>query len=924
VTVNPQHADALAGEGIGSLAAMPAGLSDERAAILLQKFGHNELPAAASKGLLARAAAQIANPLIYVLLCSAAISALLGHAADTVIILAVVIINAAIGMVQEGRAEQALAAIRNLISARASVRRDGRRIVIPASGVVPGDVLLLEAGDRVAADGLLIRARNMSIDESILTGESVPVRKVSSPAHEDTFAGEESLVFSGTLVAAGQGTVLVKATGIGTRLGRITTLLERVEEPETPLIRQMNVFARRVTGVTLAVSSLALAYAWLIGGYPITEAFMIVVSMAVAAIPEALPAVTTITMAVGVQRMAKRHAILRRLPAIETLGCVSTICSDKTGTLTKNEMTVSRLVTAGVCFYVGGVGYAPRGGFMLDGLEVDPDADPALLQLIRAAALCNDAALRETEHGWVVDGDPLEGALLVAAIKAGLSIDNLRRSTPRLDEIPFDTAHRYMASLHRCPEGAACLYVKGAPERILDMCSRQRTADGTAAIDRAYWCHAVEQLAATGFRVIAVASKPTHEKGRLTFADVADGLVLEGLVGLIDPPREEAIAAIAQCRSAGIAVKMITGDHVGTAAAIARELGLDVRQPAVAGELLDALDDDALRRLVTETNVFARATPEHKLRLVEALQARGDIVVMTGDGVNDAPALKRADVGVAMGRNGTEAAKEAAEMVLVDDNFASIVAAVREGRAVYDNLQKVIGWTMPTNGGEAMIIVLAIAFGLTLPITPVQVLWVNTVTAVGLGLVLAFEPAEPDIMQRGPRAANEQLLSRFLIWRVLLVSALFAIGAFGVFEWALHWGYGLDAARTMVVNSIVIMEIAYLFSVRYLRSTSLTLRGALGTPAVLLGVGGVSALQLAFTYVPFMNELFDTRPVPLGPGLAILAVGVALFFILELEKRMQRQHGGFIERGLAVAELPLRGWRQSIQRFVARLRRRLG
>jgi magnesium-transporting ATPase (P-type) len=545
------------------------------------------------------------------------------------------------------------------------------------------------------------------------------------------------------------------------------------------------------------------------------------------------------------------------------------------------------------------------------------------MQLMRAGALCNDAALRETEHGWVVDGDPLEGALLVAAIKAGLSIDNLRRSTPRLDEIPFDAAHRYMASLHRCPDGAACLYVKGAPERILDMCSRQRTADGFASIDRAYWRQAVEQLAATGFRVIAVASKPTHERGRLAFADV-DDLVVEGLIGLIDPPREEAIAAIAQCRSAGIAVKMITGDHVGTAAAIARELGLDVRQPAVAGELIDALDDDALRRLVAEANVFARATPEHKLRLVQALQARGDIVVMTGDGVNDAPALKRADVGVAMGRNGTEAAKEAAEMVLVDDNFASIVAAVREGRAVYDNLKKVIGWTMPTNGGEAMIIVLAIALGLTLPITPVQVLWVNTVTAVGLGLVLAFEPAEPDIMQRGPRSANEQLLSGFLIWRVLLVSALFAIGAFGVFEWALHWGYGVDAARTMVVNTIVIMELAYLFSVRYLSSTSLTLHGALGTPAVLLGVGGVSALQLAFTYVPFMNELFDTRPVPLGPGLAILAVGVALFFILELEKRAQRQYGGFIERGLARAELPLRGWRRSIQRSAARLRRRLG
>ena len=763
VPSDPQPAGPVEIARIASLASLPAGLSGHQAATLLRKCGPNELPAPTSKGFVERAAAQIANPLIYVLLCSAAISALLGHAVDTAIILAVVVVNAAIGIVQEGRAEQALAAIRNLISARASVRRDGRRIVIAASEVVPGDILLLEAGDRVAADGLLIKARNLLIDESILTGESVPVSKAPSPQQGDAPADDASSVLSGTLVAAGQGTVLVTATGIGTRLGRITNLLQRVEVPETPLIRQMNVLARRITAATLVLSALAFAYAWLVGGYPIAEAFMIVVGMAVAAIPEALPAVTTITMAVGVQRMARRHAILRRLPAIETLGCVSTICSDKTGTLTKNEMTVARLVTSEACFRIGGVGYAPRGAFMLDGLEVDPDRDAGLMQLIRAAALCNDAAMRETEHGWVVDGDPLEGALLVVATKAGLSTDNLRRSNPRLDEIPFDAAHRYMASLHRCFDGADHLYAKGAPERILEMCGRQRVTDGVAAIDRAYWHQAIEQLAAAGFRVIAVASKPMPEKGRLAFADVADGLVLEGLIGLIDPPREEAIAALAQCRSAGIAVKMITGDHVRTAEAIARQLGIDVSQPAIAGEFLDALDRDALRRLVTKTNVFARATPEHKLRLVEALQARGDVVVMTGDGVNDAPALKRADVGVAMGRNGTEAAKEAAAMVLADDNFASIVAAVREGRAVYDNLAKVIGWTMPTNGGEAMIIMLAILFGLTMPIAPVQVLWVNTITAVGLGLVLAFEPAEPDIMQRGPRAATEPLLSRFLI-----------------------------------------------------------------------------------------------------------------------------------------------------------------
>ena len=900
------------------------GLSEAAAAELLLRVGPNELPAPSGKGLIERAAGQLANPLIYVLLFSAAISAMLWHAVDTAVILAVVVINAAIGVVQEGRAEQALAAIRKIIGPRASVRREGRRVVIPAREVVPGDVLLLEAGDRVAADGLIAKSRNLLVDESILTGESVPVSKTDVTDPSATASDGGASAFSGTLVAAGQGTVLVTATGTGTRLGQITTLLERVAEPETPLIRQMNVFAFRITAATLALSAATFAYATLIGGYPMAEAFMIVVGMAVAAIPESLPAVTTITMAIGVQRMARRHAILRRLTAIETLGCVSIICSDKTGTLTKNEMTVSRIVTSGRQVEVGGVGYAPHGGFMVDGLDIDPESDGALQVILSASALCNDAALRDTGRGWAVDGDPLEGALLVACSKAGSDPEGLRRRYPRLDEIPFDAAHRYMASLHRSHEdGAATLYVKGAPERILDMCDRQRT-QADDRIDRAYWLRAIEKLAAAGFRVIAIASKEMPGKDRLVFADVGGDLAFEGLVGLIDPPREEAMAAIAECRSAGIAVKMITGDHVVTAEAIARQLGLDVSRPAVAGDLINTLDDDALRLLVTQTNVFARTTPEQKLRLVEALQACGNIVAMTGDGVNDAPALKRADVGVAMGRNGTEAAKEAAEMVLVDDNFASIVAAVREGRAVYDNLTKVIGWTLPTSGGETLIILLAILFGITMPITPLQVLWVNTVSAVGLGLILAFEPAEPDIMLRGPRPAGEPLLSKFLVWRLVFVSALFAVGAFGIFWWATHHGLNVETARTMVVNTIVVMSIAYLFTVRYLRSASLSWRGVLGTRAVLLGIGGVTALQLAFTYAPFMNSVFETRAVPLVPGLAIILVGVALFAILEVEKRVQQRYGAVIERNLLWQQRALRGSLRSMQRAAAGLRRRLG
>jgi magnesium-transporting ATPase (P-type) len=545
--------------------------------------------------------------------------------------------------------------------------------------------------------------------------------------------------------------------------------------------------------------------------------------------------------------------------------------------------------------------------------------------ILTASALCNDAALRDTGHGRVVDGDPLEGALLVVCGKGGSNPEDLRRRYPRLDEIPFDAAHRYMASLHRSHEnGAAMLYVKGAPERILDMCDRQRGHAGAADLDATYWLRAVVDLAAAGYRVIAIASKGVHSRDRLVFADVGNDLQFEGLIGLIDPPREEAVAAIAECRSAGIAVKMITGDHVVTAEAIARQLGLDVSRAAISGDLLDTLDDAALGRLIGDTNVFARTTPEHKLRLVEALQARGDIVVMTGDGVNDAPALKRADVGVAMGRNGTEAAKEAAEMVLADDNFTSIVAAVREGRAVYDNLTKVIGWTLPTSGGETLIILLAILFGVTMPITPLQVLWVNTVSALGLGLILAFEPAESDIMQRGPRSSTEALLSKFLVWRLVFVSALFAVGAFGVFWWATHQGLDIETARTMVVNTIVVMSIAYLFTVRYLRSASLSWRGVLGTPAVLLGIGGVAALQIAFTYVPLMNALFDTRPVPLVPGLAIILVGVALFIILEIEKRVQQRYGALIERSFLWGQRALSGSLRSMQRAVAGLRQRLG
>ncbi|PWB66017.1 MAG: carbonate dehydratase [Bradyrhizobiaceae bacterium] len=869
----------------------PDGLSDADVARRREVHGLNRLPAAQPRSALVRLLGQFHNLLIYVLMGAALVAALLGHGVDTAVILAVVLANAAIGFVQEGRAERALDAIKGMITPHASVLRDGRRTTLDAEQVVPGDIVLIEAGDRVPADLRLIRARNLKIEEAILTGESVAVEKSIAPVTAEAVLGDRSaMAYSGTFVVAGQGQGVVVATGLSTELGRISAMLGAVETLTTPLVRQMDRFARQLTATILAVSIAVFVFAVWFRDYGAGDAFMAMVGLAVAAIPEGLPAVMTITLAIGVQRMAARNAIVRRLPAVETLGSVSVICSDKTGTLTRNEMMVQTAVAASGAAEVTGAGYEPRGEFQRDGRDFDVAADPVYSELARAALLCNDATLRQADAGWIVDGDPMEGALVSLAVKAGHDAELTRKQFPRTDEIPFDSRHRFMATLHHGHQDGTVAYVKGAPERILAMCTAQQAKAGPEAIDPAGWGAMVEELGTKGQRVLALAKRDMPRGTQdLAFADVEQGLTLLGLVGLIDPPREEAIAAVAECASAGIRVKMITGDHAATAGAIARQLGLNAPDAVITGEGLEGLDDAALRRAAEEVTVFARTSPEHKLRLVEALQAEGAVIAMTGDGVNDAPALKRADVGIAMGRKGTEAAKEAAEMVLADDNFASIVAAVREGRTVYDNLTKVIGWTLPTNGGEAMAIITAIFFGLALPMTPVQILWINMVTAVGLGLTLAFEPTEPDAMRRRPRAPDEPILSGLLIWRVVFVSFLFVAGAFGMFFLAEARGQPIEEARTIVVNTIVVMEIFYLFSIRYLHSTSFTLRGLLGTPAVLIGIAAIAAAQFVFTYAPFMQFLFATRPVSLLDGLAIVAVGAALFLVLELEKLVRRR-----------------------------------
>ena len=870
-----------------ALDASPDGLSAPEAARRLLDQGPNRLPEPARTHPLIRLLRQFNNILIYVLLAAAAVTAALGHGVDTAVIVAVVLANAIIGHVQEGKAERAMEALRGLLAPRAAVLRDGRRVGVDASTLVPGDVVLLEAGDRVPADLRLLQVRGLQVQEALLTGESVPVDKQLDAVAADAPLGDRScLAFSGTLVTAGQGRGLVVGTGADTEIGRISGLLTRVETLETPLVRQMDAFARGLSIVILAASALLLVAGHFLGDRPFSEVFMAVVGLAVSAIPEGLPAVLTITLAVGVQAMARRNAIVRRLPAIETLGAVSVICTDKTGTLTRNEMVVATVALAGASYRVEGEGYAPQGLLVREDAGEGPAA--ALAGLARAAALCNDAALHSREGEWQVEGDPMEGALLAFAGKAGIDLQRVGADWPRVDAIPFDARHRFMASLHHDHDGHVVALAKGAPERLLAMCACQRGEAGDEPLDTQTWREAADAIAARGQRVLAFASRDMPPGSTsLDFADVEGPLVLLGLVGLIDPPRPEAVAAVAECRRAGIRVKMITGDHAGTAAAIGAQVGLEAPDAVLTGTDLDELDDEALRAAVDRTDVFARTSPEHKLRLVMALQSLGRVVAMTGDGVNDAPALKRADAGIAMGRKGSEAAKEASELVLADDNFASIAAAVREGRTVYDNLRKVIRWTLPTNAGEAGTIIVALLAGLALPVTRGQILWVNLATAITLGLALAFEPTEPNTMRRPPRRPDEPLLDRSLAWHITLVAGLFMLAVFGIFEWTLARGHSIELARTLAVNTLVVLEIFHLFHVRNLHGTSFNLQAIKGTPVIWLTITLVTAAQFAITYVPALQQVFGTTAVPLVDGLVVVSLGVVLLVVLEVDKALR-------------------------------------
>lgn len=864
-----------------------AGLSRQEAQRRFEQYGANSLPPPQQKNAMLRFLQQFHNVLIYILIAAAVMTAFWAHWIDSAVIIGVVVINALIGFIQEGKAEKALNAIRHMLSLNAVVMRENASHSIAAEQLVPGDIVLLQSGDKVPADIRLIRCKNMRIEEAVLTGESEAVDKSIHAVDSRTVIADRSCIaYSGTLVVYGQGTGVVIATGQHTEIGRISQMIAKVDRLASPLLRQMAIFGRWLTLAIVLLATAIFMYGLLLHDYPVQEMLMAAISMAIAAIPEGLPAIMTISLALGVQNMARHHAIVRRLPAVESLGAVTVICTDKTGTLTRNEMTVRTVITVDHQLLVSGVGYAPSGGFSRQGKELQMADHADLLTLCRGGLLCNDAVLQQHDDSWVNQGDPTEVALITLAMKAKLDPVNERAVLPRADVIPFESEHRFMATLHDDSAGQSVVYIKGAPEEVLSMCSHQRSSGEDQLIDQDFWHNKIQQESAAGQRLLAIACwVPRAKLQTLAFADVREaGATLLGLVGMIDPPREEAIAAVRKCHAAGIRVKMITGDHRATACAIGAQLGIGDGLHVVAGSELDEMDDTKLRRIAADMDIFARANPEHKLRLVRALQENGDIVAMTGDGVNDAPALKRADIGVAMGQKGTEVAKEAAEMVLMDDNFASIAYAVEEGRTVYDNIRKTLVYILPTSCGGAGILMLAVLLGMALPITPVQILWINMVTTVTLAISLSFERPETGVMSRPPQDPHAPILSGFLIWRIVFVALLMIGGGFALYFLEIRQGFSIEFSRTVVVNVLVMGQIVYLYNCRYLLAPVLSREGLLGNRYILVSIGLLVIVQLAFTYLPVMQQLFGTADLTVAAWGRIVAFGLIVFLAVELEK----------------------------------------
>jgi cation-transporting P-type ATPase F len=880
-----------------------AGLPEEEVRRRRERYGPNRVTSEKGAGVIRRFLAQFNQPLLYILLAATVVTLLLAEYVDAAVIFGVVLINAIVGFIQESKAEKAIDALARMVVTETTVRREGEKRRIASEEIVPGDVVLLQSGDHVPADLRMLKVRSLQVDESALTGESVPVEKQLGALAGETVLGDRTnLAFAGTLVTYGQAEAVVLAIGDKTETGRIATLISEAVDLSTPLTRKISHFSVLLVWAILGLAGMTFIVG-LVRGESAVDMFMAAVALAVGAIPEGLPAAVTITLAIGVSRMAKRRAIIRKLPAVETLGSTTVICSDKTGTLTENQMTVQQ-VYAGDKFYdVTGSGYETEGEVQLDGQTVSIKSHPALRECLQAGLLCNDARLSRSNGRPQAQGDPTEVALIVAAHKAGLREAELSKELPRLDAIPFESEHQFMATLHDAPsEQRRIIYKKGAVELLLDRCSKALNSAGElVAMEKKKTQAAADKMAASGLRVLAfVRGDAPADQNDLHHEHVQGDLTLLGLQGMIDPPRAEAVDAVQMCQTAGIAVKMITGDHKLTATSIAKQIGLG-HGPArfgprddshaalnnellsITGQELEKLSDSELQDIAEQAAVFARVAPEQKFRLVKALQSRGHIVAMTGDGVNDAPALKQADIGIAMGVTGTEVAKGAADMLLTDDNFASIEAAVEEGRGVFDNLTKFLVWTLPTNGGQAATILAAIFAGFTLPILPVQLLWVNMTTAILLGLMLVFEPKEKDLMRRPPRNPQQPILTAGLLMRTALVTLIMATGAIGLFFWHRAQNDLLEEARTVVVNVVVMVQMFYLFNCRSL-THSVMYVGLFSNRWILVGCASMLSAQMLFTYAPFMNQLFHTAPISGQAWLHILAVALCSSAVVGTEK----------------------------------------
>jgi magnesium-transporting ATPase (P-type) len=860
-----------------------AGLNQEEVKARQARYGRNEIPRGKKRSAWIRLITQFNNMLIYVLIAAALVTAVMNHWIDTWVILAVIIINSLIGFIQEGKAERALESIRAMLSLEAVVIRHGNKQTVDAGDLVPGDIVLLKSGDKVPADMRLFKLKDLRVEESPLTGESMAVEKQTDPVEADAIPGDQlSMVFSGTVVTYGKATGVVVEIGTDTEIGKINQMISDVEKMTTPLLQQIEKFGKWLSIFILGFSAIFFVFGYFFRDYPMADLFLAMIGLVVAAIPEGLPAIMTITLAIGVQRMASRNAIIRRLPSVETLGAVNVICSDKTGTLTRNEMTARTIITAEQDYHVEGTGYKPEGKILAGSKEVNIDHDKVLFELLRAVRICNNASINRDENGnWVLTGVPTEGALLALSYKAGL-----KDFTPeRIDSIPFESDHKYMATLNKVDD-EVYVFMTGAPERVLEMSARQYSSHGDTKLDKVFWEKRMAETAANGQRLLGVAfSKTDNGRTELEKNDLEKNKIFLGFIGIIDPPREEVINAISECKDAGVKVKMITGDHVITASAIGKELGIVDGEKALTGKELEEMTDEQLRNVVEEYDIYARTTPEHKLRLVTALQENGHVCAMTGDGVNDAPALKKANIGIAMGIKGTEVSKDAAEMVLADDNFASIVHAIEEGRTVYDNIRKALLFILPTNGAESLVLVAAVLLGIVMPITPAQILWVNMVTAVTLALAISFEPMEDRVMARPPRKPDEPILGKLFIWRIAFVSFLIGGLTLGIFTYAGYLGIDKSASRTIAVNTLVAGQLFYLFNCRKINSPSLS-KGFFKNQYVFIATGALILLQVLFVYLPVMNTFFDSAPIEGKYWFFSLAGGLVVFMIVELEKTL--------------------------------------